>query len=306
MARCRSSLPRACSADQPKLFTLRGRLPSDPLSRQLGCVVANVIPLRAVGFPCHERWVCEIAGVMSFEDFADSALFIDLDGTLIDIAPAPDRVVIPSGLADLLETVARRLEGAFAIVTGRPIAEVDRWLSPLKPIAAGIHGAELRATFGGEVVLRAEPLDAAVIAAVRKVVTEEPGTIFELKPASVAVHYRQVPEAEPRVESALRNVLDGGPKHLILCRGRKVFEIVPRHVSKGAALATIMGFQEFRGRRPIMIGDDLSDISAIEAAVRLGGRGLTVAGEQFGSGDADFANPEAVRRWLAAEAGSQI
>jgi len=241
---------------------------------------------------------------MRVGEFANSALFLDVDGTLIEIASTPDGVIIPDGLAALLAAVGRRLDGALAILTGRPIADVDRFLDPLRPIAAGIHGAELRRSRGGEVFLQSQPVNAALIAAVKRVADAEPGTIFELKPASVAIHYRLVPSAEPRVEAALRRVLEDGQEHFILCRGRKVLEIVPKHVSKGAALETIMGLPEFRGRRPIMSGDDLSDISAIEAATRLGGRGFTVAGEQFRGSDANFTGPAAVRQWLAGQAGS--
>ena len=241
---------------------------------------------------------------MTFRDFAASALFLDMDGTLIDIAPTPDGVVIPDGLANLIGAVTARLDGALAILTGRPIADVDRWLAPLQPVAAGIHGAEIRTRPGGAVTRTAAPIDAAMVAAVRRVADSAPGALVELKPASIAIHYRQNPAAEPRIEEALKTVLKEGPDHLILCRGRKVLEIVPRHVSKGVALEAMMQLPEFRGRRPIMVGDDRSDMSAFEAAVRMGGRGFKVAGEQFDAGEAAFTGPAAVRAWLAAQTGN--
>jgi trehalose 6-phosphate phosphatase len=127
---------------------------------------------------------------------------------------------------------------------------------------------------------------------------EHPGTIVETKRASVALHYRQAPVLVSQLEAALLRILAEAPDHLILARGRQVLEIVPRHVSKGAALETIMGLPAFAGRRPIMIGDDIPDLSALEVADRLGGRGLKVAGEQFARTEAQFSGPAEVRAWL--------
>ena len=233
---------------------------------------------------------------------ATAALFLDLDGTLIDIAPTPDSVGAPDGLAILLAALTQRLDGALAIVTGRPIADVDRFLAPLAPIAAGIHGAELRLEPGGHVELQAEPIEAQIVAAVRSFADDRPEFFVETKHTSIAVHYRQAPAADGHVEAALQDILEDGPDHLILARGRKVLEIVPRHISKGAALVTLMGLPAFRGRRPVMIGDDISDQSAFQAAVQLGGMGLKVAGEQFSTAEADFAGPAEVRAWLDAMA----
>lgn len=235
---------------------------------------------------------------------ATTALFLDLDGTLIEIAPTPEGVTVPTGLVAMLADLSLRLEGAVAIVTGRQITDIDRLLTPLAPIGAGVHGAEMRATPAGNIELRAEAVDAAIVDAVRRLASREPGTIVELKAVSIAVHYRANPSAGTRIEAALLRLLDGGPEHLILSHGRKVFEIVPRHVSKGAALADLMQLPTFRGRKPIMIGDDVTDQSAFEMALRLGGVGLKVAGEQFAPEEADFASPAEVRNWLAATKGS--
>jgi trehalose 6-phosphate phosphatase len=236
---------------------------------------------------------------MQLEITATSALFFDLDGTLIDIAPTPHGVIIPDGLAGLLGNLTQRLGGALAIVTGRPIADVDRFLAPLAPVAAGVHGAEIRTACHGEIALTAEPIDAAVVAAVTRLAAAEASVVVEIKRFSIAVHYRLAPAAEPRIEAALQRILDDGPDHLILCPGRKVLEIVPKHVSKGAALETLLALPAFRDRRPVMIGDDVSDQSAFAAATRLGGCGLKVAGEHFSQTEADFSGPADVRAWLA-------
>lgn len=228
-----------------------------------------------------------------------SALFLDLDGTLIDIAPTPDAVTTPDGLVATLAALTEKLGGALAILTGRPIADVDWMLHPLRPMAAGVHGAEIRWTTGGAVERRAEAIDADVVAAVKRVVDDEPGAELELKHVSVAVHYRSAPDAGSRLQSALRDVLEDGPDHLMLAAGRRVLEIVPRNVAKGKALEAFMTLPAFRSRTPVMIGDDVTDETAFAAAGRLGGLGLKVAGEHFQVTDAHFAGPEHVRRWLA-------
>ena len=237
---------------------------------------------------------------MPLVKFGANALFLDLDGTLIDIALTPQGVVIPDGLAQLLDDLTRRLGGALAIITGRPIRDVDRFLAPLAPVAAGVHGAEIRRMAHGEIDLTAAPIDPAVVAAVRELAETETGVVVETKHSSVAIHYRLAPQAEPRIEAALRRILDDGPDHLILCHGRRVLEIVPKYVSKGSALETLLELPAFRGRQPVMIGDDISDQSAFAAAVRLGGRGLKVAGEHFARSEAFFSGPAEVRGWLAA------
>lgn len=228
------------------------------------------------------------------------ALFLDLNGSLIDIAATPDSVSIPAGFVTLVDLLVQRLGGALAILTGRPIKDVDRLFSPLAPVAAGVHGAELRFAPQGEIVFRAPPIDAEVARSVHRVAEKLTGVLVEAKHASIAVHYRQAPVCASLLEAALARILEDGPDHLILAHGRQVLEIVPRHISKGTALEAIMHLPAFRERRPVMIGDDLPDLSAMEAAVRLGGSGLKVAGEQFSAIEADFAGPAEVRTWLRA------
>lgn len=240
----------------------------------------------------------QVAEPMSTKVEITTALFLDLDGTLIDIAPTPDGVNIPEALPELLNRLQQRLGGALAILTGRPIADVDRLLAPLVPVAAGVHGAELRSIPDGEVMLMTPPIDGEIVRAVTRVADEHTGALVEIKLASIAVHYRQAPSLGALLEAALARILLDGPDHLILARGRQVLEIVPRQVSKGTALETIMRLPAFIGRRPIMIGDDIPDVSAFEAAVRLGGEGLKVAGEQFSPADASFSDPAEVRAWL--------
>jgi trehalose 6-phosphate phosphatase len=238
---------------------------------------------------------------MRLDDLSDCALFLDLDGTLIDIAPAPDLVRVPTELVPLLGRLSAALEGAVAIISGRPIADINRFLDPLRPAAAGVHGAQLRTSVGGEVLLTVGPMDPVVASAVGRLAELHPGVVIEPKVHSIAVHYRQAPAVEPQIEAALRRIVADSPDHFILCPGRCVIEVVPRHVSKGAALEAFLALPPFKGRRPVMVGDDVPDESALLAAERHGGRGLRVAGEHFGRG-ADFNGPHQVRAWLASVA----
>jgi trehalose 6-phosphate phosphatase len=201
-------------------------------------------------------------------------------------------------LISLLHRLVTGLDGALAIVTGRPIVDIDRILAPLRPVTAGIHGAQLRTNVSGEVLLLAGSMDPRVEAAVRAIGALAPGVIVESKVHSVAVHYRLAPAAKPQIELVLKGIVANSTDHFILCPGRCVIEVVPRHVSKGAALEVLMGLPAFKGRRPIMVGDDAPDESALSAAVRMDGLGLRVAGEYF-KGKSDFAGPAAVRAWLS-------
>jgi trehalose 6-phosphate phosphatase len=225
-------------------------------------------------------------------------LFLDLDGTLIDIAPKPDGVSIPDDLVPLLGKLTAGLDGALAIITGRPISDIDRLLAPLRPAAAGVHGAELRMTADGTVSSIGRPIDLPITEQVADLENIAPGILVESKKFSIAVHYRQAPHTVRKIERALRSILRNGPEHLIISESRRVFEVVSDKISKGGAVEQFMRQPAFFSRIPIMIGDDSSDESALDAAMCVGGLGLRVAGEHFTMKAAEFGSPNDVRRWL--------
>jgi len=239
--------------------------------------------------------------MMLIDDPSACAVFVDFDGTLIDIAPAPDLVHIPSDLVPLLARLSSGLRGALAIVTGRPVSDINRFLHPLRLVTAGVHGAQLRTEMDGEVLLTVGSMDPDVVSAVSRLSDLASGVVIESKISSIAVHYRLAPSAEPQIETALKAIVAGSPDHFILCPGRCVIEVMPRRVSKGAAVDTLMALPAFKGRRPIMVGDDVPDEPALAAAVRHGGLGLRVGGEHFKE-RAFFEGPASVRAWLAAMA----
>jgi trehalose 6-phosphate phosphatase len=234
----------------------------------------------------------------SLRDLNNVALFLDLDGTVLDIAPAPTEVIAPAELTLALRRLQARLGGAIAILTGRKIADIDRLLSPLRLSAAGVHGSEFRSEPEGAIEIGGSEVPAPLVEAVERFVSSVPGLALEHKGISVAVHYRAVPEMQAEVESELRRLLQHHRNRLELSHGRRVFELVPEGASKGTALARLMQTPQFRARRPIAIGDDAADEAALAAAVELGGVGLKVAGEHFRSGGAHFKSPSEVRRWL--------
>jgi trehalose 6-phosphate phosphatase len=221
-----------------------------------------------------------------------NALFLDLDGTLLEIAPTPELVVVPPGLPDLLTNVHGQLGGAVAIVTGRPIGVIDRLLAPFHASAAGEHGVALRYQDG---TVEEMPKGLAVPDtwrdALKAAAERWPGVLVEPKPHGVAVHYRLVPERGNDVWRLVRALVPQDHPWFRLIPAREAVEIGPRAASKGHAVERLMAQAPFRGRRPIFVGDDFTDEAGMEAARQFGGEGLRVA-EVFGG------EPAAVRAWL--------
>jgi trehalose 6-phosphate phosphatase len=231
-------------------------------------------------------------------DPAKCALFLDVDGTLLAIAPTPAEVVVPPDLPGLLVRVSKGLDGALAILTGRQLAEIDELLAPARFVGGGVHGAELRTTPQGPIVRVATALPDSLVAELMALPDRLPGIIAEPKGPGFAVHYRQAPDLKSAVEAQIRALIAQHPEDLVLCPGRKLFEIIPQGHSKGSALETIAALPTFAGRMPIMIGDDVGDVPALATAEKLGGRGLRVAGGHFGGADADLQGPQGVNVWL--------
>jgi trehalose 6-phosphate phosphatase len=222
-----------------------------------------------------------------------NALFLDLDGTLLEIAATPESVVVPPGLPQLLSHLQSLLDGALAIVTGRSIGVVDDLLNPYVAITAGEHGAAMRYQDGKIVEL---PPQAAVPEAWRETLAAAserwPGVLVEPKPHGVAVHYRLVPERGDDVWRLVRALVPPDHSSFRLIPAREAVEIGPRATSKGLAVEQLMARRPFEGRRPLFVGDDFTDEAGMEVARRFGGEGLRVA-EVFGG------QPAAVRAWLA-------
>ncbi len=221
-----------------------------------------------------------------------NALFLDLDGTLLEIAATPDQVVTPPGLPVLLTNLHALLGGALAIVTGRSLRVTDRLLAPFAAAAAGEHGASLRHHDGTRQDMPiGVPVPEAWHAALKDAAARWSGVLIEPKPHGVAVHYRLAPERGDAVWRLVRALVPEDHPSFRLIPAREAVEIGPRATSKGLAVERLMAQAPFRGRRPIFVGDDFTDEAGMDAARQFGGEGLRVA-EVFGG------DPAAVRAWL--------
>ena len=213
---------------------------------------------------------------MNFADilFPSCALFLDFDGTLVDIAPEPDAVVVPPPLRGTLEQLHAFLGGAVALISGRPIAQIDEFLRPLVLPAAGVHGAERR-TAQGEVVLLSTHSLELVEQAAAQLVRDHPQLLVEKKRGSLALHYRQAPALEELCTAAMQRAVEQSPG-LTLLRGKMVVEAKPGGASKGAAIEAFMAEPPFAGRAPIFVGDDITDEVGFACVQRLKGMGVKV------------------------------
>lgn len=220
------------------------------------------------------------------------ALFLDIDGTLIDLAPSPDEVRIPPRLNAILSGTQQTLDGAVAIVSGRTLTRIDALLSPLQPPCAGEHGAVFR--LPDRRLHRADDacrLPDDIRRAAYDAMARWPGTIMEPKQFGICLHYRQAPEYRDQVQRLAEQLLRDSPGGFELLPGNMTVEIRHRTITKGAAVRVFMGLPPFAGRVPVFVGDDVTDEDGFAAARAAGGLGLHVD-SVFGGSTAN------VRRWL--------
>jgi trehalose 6-phosphate phosphatase len=233
-----------------------------------------------------------------------AALFLDFDGTLVELAERPDAIRVPGGLRFLLDRLARRLQGRLAIVSGRAIADLDRHLSLAGLAVSGSHGLELRPA-GASTIRGAEspPGLAEARRAVADHAAATPGLLAEEKPAGVALHYRLAPAEAERVEAFMAALAKR--TGLEVQGGKMVAELRPAGPDKGGALRALMAEPIFAGARPVFVGDDLTDEHAFAAAAGMGGAGILVGPPRPTAARWRLAGVPEVARWLAAalEAG---
>jgi trehalose 6-phosphate phosphatase len=213
---------------------------------------------------------------MNFADILcpTCALFLDFDGTLVDIAPRPDAVVVPPGLVATLAAAQRYLGGAVAVISGRPIAQIDAFLAPLVLPAAGVHGAERRAPDGEIIYLPIHPLQLVEDAA-GALALENEGLQTEIKRGSIALHYRNAPELQAQCIAVMQAAVDLSPG-LTLLRGKMVVEAKSAGASKDKAIEAFMREAPFKGRTPLFVGDDVTDEVGFAMVQSLGGLGVKV------------------------------
>ncbi|MCI4644465.1 MAG: trehalose-phosphatase [Hyphomonadaceae bacterium] len=226
------------------------------------------------------------------------ALFLDFDGTLAGIQDDPETVALPTGGGDLLSALARQLDGALALVSGRDVRDLSA-RTPLNVWRAGGHGLEICAP--GETPADIRKLaPEALMAAVETATASIPGARVEPKGEVIAVHYRAAPEHGERLGIALGEALSPFETYS-LQSGKMVFEAKPSHAHKGRALARMMQQVPFSGRVPVMVGDDTTDEDAMRVAMELGGWAVKV-GQGASAAEYGLGGPEEVWTWLRAAA----
>jgi trehalose 6-phosphate phosphatase len=233
------------------------------------------------------------------------ALFLDADGTLLDIASKPELVEVSPDLPALLARLARRLAGSVALVSGRSIADLDRLFHPFHFAAAGIHGAERRDACGeihwaGFAPEDLEPARREL----RRLVARHPALLLEDKGRGLALHFRQAPELEDEVRAVLERLLVQLPADAHLQPGHCVIEIKRGGVDKGTAIEQFMQEPPFVGRVPVFVGDDAADEAGLAYVESLGGHGIFV-GQDPGGQRGWLPDARAVRAWLRGVAAAE-
>ncbi len=225
------------------------------------------------------------------------ALFLDFDGTMVDIAPQPHAVEVPELLLGMLRDLQAYLGGAVAVISGRPIDQIDGFLAPLQLPIAGVHGAERRTAAGEMLLLDTHPLG-PVEAAARALADQHPGLLVETKRGSLALHYRMAPHLEDLCVQAMHDAVAASPGMTML-RGKMVVEAKPGGASKGRAIEEFLREPPFTGRTPVFIGDDITDEVGFSTVQKLGGLGIKV-GEGATVAWRRLDDPSALRRELEA------
>jgi trehalose 6-phosphate phosphatase len=231
-------------------------------------------------------------------DFAADALLLDIDGTIIDIAPTPEAVFVPESLRLHLSHLRELLGGALALISGRTLAAIDELFLPLNFVAAGCHGAELRLKPDGSVSRPAPLLTTAERAQIAEIAKLDPRIRLEDKHYTMAIHYRLAPELENTLFGAVNGMLEKLPANLEVICGKDVIEIKLPGFDKGTGLKAIMREPPFAGRRPIFLGDDTTDEDAFAALPDFGGLGISV-GRLLPGARGCVLSPRDVRHWLA-------
>ena len=228
---------------------------------------------------------------------AEHALFLDFDGTLVAIAPTPSSIVVPPELPGLLNAASDRLGGALAIVSGRPVHPLAKFLDGYGGIIIGQHGLEKRGIDGKIVQDPPQPGLDPIRHLFAEFAKTHPGLNFEDKGVSVSLHFRQAPELAGQSRQLARRAVIASVGRFRLLEGHGVVELLPKSAGKGPAVAACLAEPPFKGRIPVFIGDDRGDEPAFEAVNQR--RGISI---RVGAGPSAaryrFETPDEVRAWL--------
>lgn len=223
------------------------------------------------------------------------ALFLDFDGTLVELAPGPDAIDPPDRLGQRLAALADRLEGRCALVSGRSIADIEKHIGPLRVAGAGSHGSDMRLGNGKAIGEGAQSLPSEIEKRLRSFAAEN-ALDYEAKPHGGALHYRSNPAAGPDAHAFAESLAQ---RHGWTAQGGKcVVEIVSPDASKGAAVRAFMQEAPFAGARPFFVGDDLTDEAGFAACEDLGGAGIIVGEREGTCAQYRLEDVKSVHEWL--------
>ena len=253
--------------------------------------------------PPHAAWILLDAG-SDFPPPTSWALFLDVDGTLIEIADAPDAVHVDERIGGLLERLRCRLGGALALASGRSLGVLDCFFAPLELPAAGLHGLERRSADGA---INQTDGAAALGPARRELarfVATHPGTLLEDKSATLALHYRRAAGAEAAARQLMEQVQASLGSGYRVQEGKMVLELKPHRPNKRTVVEDFMAEAPFRGRVPVFIGDDITDEDGFAAAQSVGGAAIVVGLERetgrTSSAQYGLSGVRELHRWLEA------
>src|ERR1700736_5148544 len=230
---------------------------------------------------------------------SETAVLLDIDGTLLDLAPTPREVWVPPGLSKTLNRLLARTNGALALVSGRSLNDIDLIFAPDQYPAVGGHGAEMRLPDSESVATHAPPLDKELKRRLAAIAKLSPGILLEDKGYSLALHYRLAPHAEKAIYEAvslIRAELPDAPIEVL--PGKCVCEIKHSAFTKASGVLELMTHEPFKGRRPIFIGDDVTDETVFAIMPEFNGLAFSVGRRAKGVAD-HFDEPRDVREWLA-------
>mgnify|MGYP001575146275 CR=1 FL=1 len=228
----------------------------------------------------------------------DWAYFLDVDGTLIDIADTPDAVRVDTALLDLIARLHRASGGAVALVSGRALSDLESRLGTLRLPLAGQHGLERRDAAGRLWIHAAPPAaKCAIKEALAPVLARHPSLLLEDKGLTLALHYRLAPHLAAYAQRLMVRLAGAVGAGLEVQRGKRVAEVKPSGIDKGTAVAEYLAESPFRGRRPVFIGDDLNDEHGFAEVNKLDGISIKV-GKSGGCARFRLRDVAAVRRWL--------
>jgi len=240
----------------------------------------------------------EMAKTSLTSDLRQCAILLDIDGTILDIAPTPQEVWVPPKLRQTLARLQDLTGGALALVSGRLLDDIDLIFAPLKLAAVGGHGAELRPMPTAEPQRRGASLGPELKRTLAALTQLGPGILIEDKGYSLALHYRLAPDLGPALQAAVVAVCDQLPAGTVeILPGKAVVEVKPARVSKALAVAELMMHPPFHKRHPIFIGDDFTDEPVFPVISQFGGLGFSV-GRVVAGVEGHFNGPEDVRAWL--------